>query len=390
MIYLDNSATTYPKPPQVRQAVARALGELGGQPGPGRLPHEPAHRPGRVPLPQPGGGIFRRAGAGVRHLPAQLHPGTEPGAEGQPEAGGPRGGLRFGAQRGDAAPSPPFPPGGVTYTLAKTVPGDNDATLDAFRQAMGPRTRLVVCTPGLQRVRLPAAGESASPPLCHQYGAKAVCGRRPERPAWCPSTSSGDGIDYLCCAGHKGLYGPMGVGLLVLPGPGGRPSPPWWRVARAPSPGAWPQPEDSPERYRERHPERAGHRGPGGGPPVRPPPGAPGPLPEGAGPARPAAPAAGPGSPGWSCTPRGAPGPLFPAGAVLQPPGHGRARRWGSAWGRRGSPCGVACTAPPWPHQKLGTQQGTVRVSPSRPSPGREEIDALARQVGRLCRGGKF
>ena len=32
MIYLDNSATTYPKPPQVRQAVARALGELGANP----------------------------------------------------------------------------------------------------------------------------------------------------------------------------------------------------------------------------------------------------------------------------------------------------------------------------------------------------------------------
>ena len=38
MIYLDNSATTYPKPPQVRQAVARALGELGANPGRGGYP----------------------------------------------------------------------------------------------------------------------------------------------------------------------------------------------------------------------------------------------------------------------------------------------------------------------------------------------------------------
>jgi cysteine sulfinate desulfinase/cysteine desulfurase-like protein len=29
MIYLDNSATTYPKPPAVRQAVAKALAEYG-------------------------------------------------------------------------------------------------------------------------------------------------------------------------------------------------------------------------------------------------------------------------------------------------------------------------------------------------------------------------
>ena len=35
MIYLDNSATTYPKPPAVRQAMARAMAELGANPGRG-------------------------------------------------------------------------------------------------------------------------------------------------------------------------------------------------------------------------------------------------------------------------------------------------------------------------------------------------------------------
>ena len=33
MIYLDNSATTYPKPQGVRQAVQRALTEQGANPG---------------------------------------------------------------------------------------------------------------------------------------------------------------------------------------------------------------------------------------------------------------------------------------------------------------------------------------------------------------------
>ena len=45
--------------------------------------------------------------------------------------------------------------------------------------------------------------------------------------------------------------------------------------------------------------------------------------------------------------------------------------------------CGLHCA--PLAHQKLGTEQGTVRVSPSAFT-RREEIDALARQVGRLCR----
>ncbi len=35
MIYLDNGATTYPKPQGVRQAVARALAEFGANPGRG-------------------------------------------------------------------------------------------------------------------------------------------------------------------------------------------------------------------------------------------------------------------------------------------------------------------------------------------------------------------
>ena len=35
MIYLDNGATTFPKPPAVRGAVARALQKLGANPGRG-------------------------------------------------------------------------------------------------------------------------------------------------------------------------------------------------------------------------------------------------------------------------------------------------------------------------------------------------------------------
>ena len=35
MIYLDNSATTYPKPPAVGQAVSQALRQFGANPGRG-------------------------------------------------------------------------------------------------------------------------------------------------------------------------------------------------------------------------------------------------------------------------------------------------------------------------------------------------------------------
>ncbi|MBQ1538701.1 MAG: aminotransferase class V-fold PLP-dependent enzyme, partial [Ruminococcus sp.] len=35
MIYLDNSATSFPKPPEVKRAVMRALDVYGGNPGRG-------------------------------------------------------------------------------------------------------------------------------------------------------------------------------------------------------------------------------------------------------------------------------------------------------------------------------------------------------------------
>ena len=33
MIYLDNSATTFPKPPQVSMAMSRAMAKFGANPG---------------------------------------------------------------------------------------------------------------------------------------------------------------------------------------------------------------------------------------------------------------------------------------------------------------------------------------------------------------------
>ena len=61
-------------------------------------------------------------------------------------------------------------------------------------------------------VRLPVERIAA---LAHQYGAK-VCVDAAQGAGLVPISLEESGIDYLCCAGHKGLYGPMGTGLLVL------------------------------------------------------------------------------------------------------------------------------------------------------------------------------
>ena len=216
MIYLDNSATTYPKPPAVRQAMARAMAELGANPG----------RGGFAMSMRAGQALFdcRQAAAKLFDAPGPecvsfqpsctqalnlvmkgcLHPGDhvvvsdlEHNAVMRP--------LTALAQRG------------ITFTAAAVTPGDSDATVNAFRGAMNSKTKLLVCTQASNvfGLRVPVERLAA---LCHQYGAK-ICVDAAQSAGTVPISVQESGIDYLCCAGHKGLFGPMGTGLLVLRDP---------------------------------------------------------------------------------------------------------------------------------------------------------------------------
>ena len=379
MIYLDNSATTYPKPPQVRQAVARALGELGANPGRGGYPM--SQRTAQA--------VYR-----CRSLAAEFF--GAPGPECvvfQPSCTQALNLVLKGAlKQGDHVvvsdlehnavmrPLTALSARGVTYTLAKTVPGDNDATLDAFRQAMGPRTKLVVCTQASNvfGFRLPVERIAA---LCHQYGAK-LCVDAAQSAGLVPIHLQRDGIDYLCCAGHKGLYGPMGVGLLVLRDPADG-LVPLVEGGTGTQSRSLAQPEDSPERYESGTLNVPGIAG----------------LEAGLLFVRRQGPQAlcqkelallarlhrqlarFPGVELYTGEPRA---PYFLPVLSFNLRGM-ESEAVGERLGQAGIAvrCGLHCA--PLAHQKLGTQQGTVRVSPSAFT-RREEIDALARQVGRLCR----
>ena len=379
MIYLDNSATTYPKPPQVRQAVARALGELGANPGRGGYPM--SQRTAQA--------VYR-----CRCLAAEFF--GAPGPECvvfQPSCTQALNLVLKGAlKQGDHVvvsdlehnavmrPLTALSARGVTYTLAKTVPGDNDATLDAFRQAMGPRTKLVVCTQASNVFGFRLTVERIAA-LCHQYGAK-LCVDAAQSAGLVPIHLQRDGIDYLCCAGHKGLYGPMGVGLLVLRDPADG-LVPLVEGGTGTQSRSLAQPEDSPERYESGTLNVPGIAG----------------LEAGLLFVRRQGPQAlcqkelallarlhrqlarFPGVELYTGEPRA---PYFLPVLSFNLRGM-ESEAVGERLGQAGIAvrCGLHCA--PLAHQKLGTQQGTVRVSPSAFT-RREEIDALARQVGRLCR----
>ena len=111
---------------------------------------------------------------------------------------------------------------------------------------MQPNTKLVVCThaSNVFGIRLPVERIAA---LTHQYGAK-ICVDCAQTAGLVPISVTAGGIDYLCVAGHKGLYGPMGTGLLILRNPQDR-------LATLTEGGTGTQsrsllqPDDPPERY---------------------------------------------------------------------------------------------------------------------------------------------
>ena len=213
MIYLDNSATTYPKPPAVGQAVSQALRQFGANPGRG------------------GFAMSMRTGQAVyqcRETAARLF--GAPGPECvvfQPSCTQALNLVMKGClQPGDHVvvsdmehnavmrPLAALKERGISFTAAAVTPGDSDATLQAFRGAMNSKTKLLVCTQASNVFGLRVPVERLAT-LCHQYGAK-ICVDAAQSAGVIPINLSESGIDYLCCAGHKGLFGPMGTGLLIF------------------------------------------------------------------------------------------------------------------------------------------------------------------------------
>lgn len=103
---------------------------------------------------------------------------------------------------------------GVTFTEAEVFPGNNQLTIDSFRNAINENTKLVVCNhaSNVFGIKIPVGRITA---LCHQYGIP-VCVDAAQSAGIVDIDVQEWGIDYLCAAGHKGLYGPMGMGILII------------------------------------------------------------------------------------------------------------------------------------------------------------------------------
>lgn len=213
MIYLDNGATTYPKPPNVISAVNTAFYKYGANPG----------RGGHEMSLKASGEVFKcreniQKLFNVKELENIIF--TLNCTQSLNIV------IKGILKPGDHAvvsclehnsvmrPLEKLKKIGVTYSVAKVYPEDDEKTINSFREALNDKTRLVICThaSNVFGIRLPIERICA---LCHQHGIL-FCADCAQSAGVLPIDVDFNGYDFICCAGHKGLYGPMGTGVLVV------------------------------------------------------------------------------------------------------------------------------------------------------------------------------
>lgn len=213
MIYFDNGATTFPKPRSVVRAVNNCLLAFGANPG--RSGHKMSIKSAQT--------MYE-----CRENAAKLF--NAPSAESIIFTYNCTAALNYVIKgvlkRGDhvvisslehnavVRPLEFLKKCGVEYSIADCVPGDDDKTIDNFRNKIKSNTRLVVCThaSNVFGIKLPVERIGA---LCRIYGIL-FCVDAAQTAGVVPISLKDNCIDFLCTAGHKGLYGPMGTGLLII------------------------------------------------------------------------------------------------------------------------------------------------------------------------------
>lgn len=213
MLYWDNAATTYPKPAAVTAAVTSAFKKYGANPGRGG--HALAYATSEM--------LYR-----CRETAARFFGLTVPdnvvftlnctAALNMVIKGLLRDGGRavISDVEHNAVLRPMFSAAGRRLDIANVSFSDPAQTVENFRRLLKPDTKLIVCThaSNVWGVTLPIREIGA---LAREYGIPFVVDAA-QTAGVLPIDMEKDNIDFLCVAGHKGLYGPMGTGMLLSSG----------------------------------------------------------------------------------------------------------------------------------------------------------------------------
>lgn len=215
MINFDNSATTFPKPYPVRRAVNEALIRYGGNPG--RSGHELSIKTAEAVYnvrkkaadffgAQTENVVFTSNCTHALNLAIKGVVGSTKG----------EGHIIISNLEHNSVARPVYALSkiGCTFDIADAT-ADDDTVAENFERLIRPDTKAIVCTLG-SNVTGRITPYKKIGEICRRHnicfiadGAQA-CGVL--------DIKLSDGINILCTAGHKSLYGPPGTGLLVSDG----------------------------------------------------------------------------------------------------------------------------------------------------------------------------
>ncbi len=210
VIYWDNAATTFPKPSAVQRAVQQCMTAYGGNPGRG------GHQLSMAAAEQ----VYE-----CREAVARFFGLDDPtGVIFMPNCTTALNTVIHGVLRDGGRVLVSDLEHNAVWRAVNALRGqprvdvaawspDVEEIVENFRRAIRPNTRLIVCThaSNVFGVTFPIRRLAA---LAHQYGVL-FCVDAAQTAGVLPIDMQADDIDYLCVAAHKGLYAPMGMGLLL-------------------------------------------------------------------------------------------------------------------------------------------------------------------------------
>ncbi|MEE1279946.1 MAG: aminotransferase class V-fold PLP-dependent enzyme [Oscillospiraceae bacterium] len=214
MIYFDSAATTFPKPAEVANSVYRCINEFGGNPG--RSGHKMSLNAAKIvyEMRENVADFFGLEDAERVILTKNCTESLNIAIFGIMNGGG-------------NAITSHFEHNSVmrplehlkkikkcNYKVAKVSFESPQITVKAFERLIDSETKMIICT----------HASNVNGKIAPIKGLSALCKRRGLIFCLDASQSAGivkidmekDGIDILCCPGHKALFGPTGTGLLLV------------------------------------------------------------------------------------------------------------------------------------------------------------------------------
>lgn len=213
MIYMDNAATTYPKPAMVLNAAAKAMRKYGGNPG--RSGHKISESTA-IEVFNTREKVAALFGAEVENCVFTLNctHALNLAIKGIMKNGGHI--ITSNLEHNSVIrPIHALEKLGCRYSIAEVCENEQE-TIENFRKLITPSTKAIaiMIASNVTGQILPYKGIGQ---LCKEHGICLIADGA-QACGVIQINMKDDNINILCSAGHKGLYGPMGTGILVSDG----------------------------------------------------------------------------------------------------------------------------------------------------------------------------